>query len=68
MYALISLVVFVVIVCIVVWLVGLIMGAIPNSPAFLQPVVIALIAIIALIWLFGGYAPWWPEPRHYWFR
>jgi hypothetical protein len=69
MYVLLSLLVFVVIVCIVVWLVNMVMAGIPNKPPFLQPVIIAIIAICALIYLFGGFAPWWPaEHAHYWNR
>lgn len=67
MSELISLLVFVVVVAIVIWLVKLILASIPNKPAFLQPVVIVVIALIAFVYLFGGYAPWLP-PRHAWFR
>jgi hypothetical protein len=58
---LISLLVFVVFLCIVFWLVNMFLGSIPNKPPFLQPAIIAIIAIIALIWLFGGWAPWMHE-------
>jgi len=58
---LISLLIFVVFLCIVFWLINMFLAAVPNKPAFLQPAIIAIIAIIALIWLFGGWAPWMHE-------
>jgi hypothetical protein len=40
---------------IVFWLLGMVLAGIPGCPPFVKPLIIAIVALIALMWLFGGY-------------
>jgi hypothetical protein len=56
---LLSLLVFCVVLYIVFWLLGIILAGIPGVPPAAKGIIMAIVAILALCYLFGGYAPWW---------
>ena len=41
------------------WLVRLVIAGIPGAPPWIAPAIIAVIALLALIWLFGGTSPFY---------
>jgi hypothetical protein len=53
---LLSLLVFCVLMYVAFWLLGIATATLPPP---LRAAILAICAIIALIYLFGGYAPWW---------
>ncbi len=77
MDTLISLVILVLFVWAAIWLVGLVFNAIPprsdGKPSAAQnarPIVIAILAILALVWLFSDFSGqgWHLSPHHWWHR
>jgi hypothetical protein len=44
---------------IVFWLLGMVVSGIPGAPPWLRSAIIALFALCALWWLFGGYSPFY---------
>lgn len=42
------------------WLVGIIVAGIPGAPGWLRGAILAVCALIAFMWLFGGYSPFYP--------
>jgi len=64
---LISILILLVIFAVLWWVVGLVLNCIPNLPAPIKNVVIAILAIIFLIWVVSiltGYAPVFPVLHH----
>jgi hypothetical protein len=51
-----SLLIFVLVVCIAIWLIRLLCAAIPGCPPFVPAIAIALVALIALAVLFGDFS------------
>ena len=56
---LLGLLCFVIVLAIFFWLLRMIVGGIPGAPAWLAPAIIAVFALFALCWLFGGYSPFY---------
>lgn len=41
------------------WLVGMIIDGIPGTPRWARGAVLAVLALFALTWVFGGYSPFY---------
>ena len=59
MNLLIGLLVICIVLAIVFWLLGMVVSGIPGAPAWLRSAIIAVFALIALVWLLGGYSPFY---------
>jgi hypothetical protein len=41
------------------WMLGLVLNSIPGAPPVLRGLIIGVVALICLIWLLGGYSPFY---------